>query len=652
MTENKCDTSSERIPLFNGEAESYPIWKKRFVAYLRLKSKDGKLANLVKDGNENGGEIADRVKIYDYLLLALRDEEAAIIIGENDENGISAWNHLKERFESKVTGRANTLYRQLTTARLENGESAQDFLTRVQNLAISLRAICGNVDEALVVSAALKGLEEQQKYKTFVEVYNQKKDSEQNIQDLRAALMKKDAVSPGMAESTFRVGGSRGKKQSKDDGQTTKDIQCFKCDKFGHKGSECGVLKLTCNFCNKKGHLERKCWKKNGGGPEKSKSAAEKSDDGFNFTAVEQDGADMACLTKATYEKAYVDSGCTSWMLNDRSLFVDITPVEREVMLANGESCAEIRGIGKATFGWRTESGKVAKITVDAARYVPDYPHSLIPVSKLEDKGAEVHFGKKAYISLTPRTKVQLKKEGGLYSLEMLKADMDSAMVSLDVWHQRLGHCNLNDVRKMVDGMKVGEDAVTCSVCAKSKITRKGVGKNEGRKFKKPLECIYSDVAGPIRPTGPNGEQYIVNFVDAATNYTWVEFVSAKSDVLKAIKKFELNVMDLGKVQRLHTDRGGEYCSKACEDCLIEKGIKHEYTAPHTPEQNGKAERNWRVLKEMTSCLLEESGLSKTMWPYAMETSTYIRNRCPTAALEGKKTPYEAIKGGSPILVI
>jgi transposase InsO family protein len=42
------------------------------------------------------------------------------------------------------------------------------------------------------------------------------------------------------------------------------------------------------------------------------------------------------------------------------------------------------------------------------------------------------------------------------------------------------------------------------------------------------------------------------------------------------------------------------------EDFSDEEGIKHEFLAPYTPQQNGVAERKNRTLIEMSRTMLDE----------------------------------------------
>ena len=66
------------------------------------------------------------------------------------------------------------------------------------------------------------------------------------------------------------------------------------------------------------------------------------------------------------------------------------------------------------------------------------------------------------------------------------------------------------------------------------------------------------------------------------------------------------------------------------EDFLSKSGIKHEKTAPYTPEQNGVAERINRNIVERVRCMLVDAGLNKKFWAEASVTAGYLLNRIPT----------------------
>ena len=59
------------------------------------------------------------------------------------------------------------------------------------------------------------------------------------------------------------------------------------------------------------------------------------------------------------------------------------------------------------------------------------------------------------------------------------------------------------------------------------------------------------------------------------------------------------------------------------------------------------AERLNRTLVESARSMLLDANLSKHYWAEAVSTATYLKNRCPTKAVQ-EKTPYEAWNGEKP----
>ena len=83
-------------------------------------------------------------------------------------------------------------------------------------------------------------------------------------------------------------------------------------------------------------------------------------------------------------------------------------------------------------------------------------------------------------------------------------------------------------------------------------------------------------------------------------------------------------------------------------DFLKKHGIKHEYSAPYTPEQNGVSERMNQTLLGMARCLIIDSGLNKKFWGEAVNTSCYLLNRLPFN--NNLFSPYEKWHGYKPNL--
>lgn len=134
----------------------------------------------------------------------------------------------------------------------------------------------------------------------------------------------------------------------------------------------------------------------------------------------------------------------------------------------------------------------------------------------------------------------------------------------------------------------------------------------------------------------------------------WCEifFVKNKSDVLGAFKKYKAAAETLTdrKIKALQSDNGKEYCNKEFDQFLEQNGIARRLTAPHTPQQNGLAERKNRTLVEMARCMMRQANVPSTFWAEAVNTACYVRNRCVTKSLNGE-IPYKFWKGKTPTVI-
>ena len=85
----------------------------------------------------------------------------------------------------------------------------------------------------------------------------------------------------------------------------------------------------------------------------------------------------------------------------------------------------------------------------------------------------------------------------------------------------------------------------------------------------------------------------MMTFLDAFLGYGSITCLKKKSDADTAFRNwFAWAEKSSGnKLLKLHSDCGGEYMSSALWNFLSENGIKHQVTVPHTPQQNGRAER-------------------------------------------------------------
>ena len=122
--------------------------------------------------------------------------------------------------------------------------------------------------------------------------------------------------------------------------------------------------------------------------------------------------------------------------------------------------------------------------------------------------------------------------------------------------------------------------------------------------------------------------------------------IKRKADVFSTFKVFKARVeLDSGnKIKCFRSDNEGEYTSDEFDDFCRTGGIKRQFTAVYTPQQNGVAERMNRTLLERTRAMLRAAKLEKVFWAEAVNTACYLVNRAPSTAIE-LKTPMEMWTG-------
>lgn len=79
--------------------------------------------------------------------------------------------------------------------------------------------------------------------------------------------------------------------------------------------------------------------------------------------------------------------------------------------------------------------------------------------------------------------------------------------------------------------------------------------------------------------------------------------------------------------KRIRSDHGGEFENHKFSNWCNEMGIKHEFLAPKTPQQNGVVERKNRALQEMANVMPTSKNMAKKFWAEVVNTTCYIINQ-------------------------
>lgn len=416
-----------------------------------------------------------------------------------------------------------------------------------------------------------------------------------------------------------------------------------------------------CWTCDEVGHIQRFCPKRK----EKSQHRAKVTEDEFESDS-DGEGA-FSVSDEVPEDKWLMDSGASSHMTPKRGYFTKYrsfsTP--EKVSLGDGR-VVEAVGVGTIRLNMLFKVSNSKRAVMYDVLHVPKLACNLFSVRAAAKRGNTIKFCQSRCWIRGPKGTLEGMGSlaGKLYHLrcEVISGKENASMVSedlpeVDLWHQRLGHLNQQQLNTLVDrglasGIKLSTTSKLsfCEGCIEGKMQRKPFKPLIHQQSKKKLELVHSDVCGPLQVESIGGSRYFVTFIDDYSRCVSVYFIKHKAEVFEKFKLFEAMVTkECGEpIMKLRTDNGGEYMSKDFQAYLTLNGIEHQLTIPHSPQQNGVAERLNRTLMESARAMLSHANLPNKFWAEAVATAAYLRNRTTTSANEEQLTPFEKWYGHKP----
>jgi hypothetical protein len=165
----------------------------------------------------------------------------------------------------------------------------------------------------------------------------------------------------------------------------------------------------------------------------------------------------------------------------------------------------------------------------------------------------------------------------------------------------------------------------------------------------RPLELLHMDLFGPVAYLSIGGSKYGPVIVDDFSHFTWVFFLQDKSETQGILKRFLRRAQnEFGlKVKKIRSDNGSEFKNLQVEEFLEEEGVKHEFSAPYTPQQNCVVERKNRTLIDMARMMLGEFKTPERFWSEDVNTACHAINRLYLHHLF-KQISYELLTDNKP----
>ena len=173
---------------------------------------------------------------------------------------------------------------------------------------------------------------------------------------------------------------------------------------------------------------------------------------------------------------------------------------------------------------------------------------------------------------------------------------MTSCPIDYDIMHKRLEHPFKDVLRHACKHMHnfpskipTPEEDIICPGCTKGKMPNHAFPPDEQR-TSQPFELIHSDLKSYSKESD-HWYKYVITFLDDYTSYAWTTPLHTKDAALMATKHFiaMVQMQYKSQIKGWMSDAGGEYKSKAFDKLLLDNGICIFQSAPHTPQQNGRA---------------------------------------------------------------
>ena len=644
-------------------------------------------------------------KIRTHLFQCLSDD--LLMQVAKKKTGKEVWDALKARFvgaERVRDARLQNLKSEFDALEMKETDSIDEFAGKLTAMSVRYGNLGGTLDETVMVKKLLNtvperfiqcvaGIEQFCDLKTMVldDAIGRLRTYEERTKrgaggvrsenghvlltqaewDARQKKLAGESSGGGRSQGSGsrgrgRGGGRGGRSGRGDSGSTERKdkshIKCFKCKQFGHYANRCPNQKKEEEAHHSKAEIE----------PSVLVAELEVLNSGKNPHLKVQN---KLCLNggpmqpelhftgngEPTGDTWYLDSGASNHMTGDRKKFLEMDSTFLGKVKFGDGSSVDIQGIGSIVF----EGNSGNKWVLRNVYYIPKLRANLISLGQLTENGHIVVMDDDI-ITVTekvPHRMIMCVKRTGnrMYKIGLSVGEPVCLLTSLEdqgwLWHGRLGHVNFHALKQLVDKEMAGgvpliqKPDQVCQSCLAAKQTRLSFPRSVVWRAEEPLGLIHVDLCGPINPVSVSGNKYFMLLVDDCTRWCSVYMLKSKDEAVEAFVKFKAQVENncSDKIKVLRSDRGGEFLNGIFQRICDQAGIKRQFTAPYTPQQNGVVERKNRTVMEMTRALMKSMKIPGRFWAEAVRHAVYLLNRLPTKAM-GYRTPYEAWNGKRPHL--
>lgn len=613
-----------------------------------------------------------------YIVTSMENTPMLHII--NCTTAHEMWEKLHRVYENKTETSVHMLQQEWFKYSKDPNDDLSTHISKLQDLCHKLKALGETISDSMLITKILMTLPEQ--YNHFVSAWESTDAAQRTIDNKTARLVMEESRrktqenNQDVALLANKVKSFSFAKDRKNKNENSKS------DKTNYKNKECYNCKL-------KGHIKKDCWFLEENKHKRPAPSSQKSGKpGGNSEDRALIGEILLTVDPNINTKAWLlDSGATSHMCGNGLTFTDYTLLEEAIPVKLGDGHF-VHGIGRGNIEIQSYDGKrlISKYLKDVL-HVPGIKFNLFSMGAALAKqicckstNLECVFYKNdVTVAIAERSsendlfKMKFRLLGNIEKCNVVNAMSDEnirtennrrskpdndvnkkerkttmatehkKINTLQLWHERLAHQNVDHVKRFLtqNNVEVDNTAPFCDACVLGKMHRLPFPQSESKTLRVG-ELVHADLCGPMEVNSLGNSKYFFLLKDDYSSFVKIYFIKNKSQVKDYFENFLLRFEnETGKkVNVLRTDNGLEFINKEMAELTNKYGIKHERTVAYTPEQNGKAERENRTLIEAARTTLLRNSLNKNLWAEAINSVAYILYRTRKTNVEGK-TPFE-----------
>ena len=357
------------------------------------------------------------------------------------------------------------------------------------------------------------------------------------------------------------------------------------------------------------------------------------------------------------WETWLADTGASCHVTSNKELMTNVDDTNKDNIIMGDQRKCKVAQKGSLTF-MTTDIKQY--LTLNDIRVVKEIGKNIISIGLLLKQGGRLE-GDETHMRVTIND-VQLtftkNEKDGLYYIQLKRLYEDSGgycyatstdkddkgwkivepkgskkwpKMPRDEAHAKWGHPHYDQMNKMAiyNKIQLTGKLTKCAGCGVIKSRAAKTTKTCSKIATKNGERLFIDTTGPY-PKSRGGMKYWMCAVDDRSDKTWTYFATSKNKMVTFVTELvtEINGLDL-QVKYIRCDNAGEH-QEALRKLCKEKGITLEYTAPNTPQQNGRVEKKIHTLWQRAMTMMVNSNLTVEsqgkFWAEAVACSNYLED--------------------------